>query len=122
METLRLEQAWKCPFCNVHDQNAKDCVKLKQDLLALCEGIGKKSWSELPLSAAYGKPKLSQISTQKKYRIPDDLPSPKEELYRLLPKHQQIEGAKWVAPYMDIENNLSASFNQFVSGMRRFIQ
>lgn len=123
-------------FVIVHDQDTKDCVKLKQDLLALCAGIDKKvlvriacqemeSWyfgDAKALATAYDKPKLSQISTQKKYRIPDDIPSPKEELYKLLPEHQQIEGAKRVAPYMDIENNSSVSFNQFVSGVRRFVQ
>lgn len=121
-------------FVIVHDQDTKDCVKLKQDILALCEGIGKKvlvriacqemeSWyfgDVKALAAAYNMPKLNQISAQKKYRIPDDIPSPKEELRKLLPSHQQIEGAKRVAPYMDIENNSSVSFNQFVSGVRRF--
>lgn len=121
-------------FVIVHDQDTKDCVKLKQDILALCEGTGKKvlvriacqemeSWyfgDVKALAAAYNMPKLNQISAQKKYRIPDDIPSPKEELRKLLPSHQQIEGAKRVAPYMDIENNSSVSFNQFVSGVRRF--
>lgn len=123
-------------FVVVHDQDTQDCIKLKQHLLTLCEGTGKKvlvriacqemeSWylgDVRALAAAYNKPKLSQISAQKKYRIPDDIPSPKEELYKLLPEHQQIEGAKRVAPYMDIENNSSVSFKQFVSGVRRFAQ
>lgn len=74
------------------------------------------------LAAAYNKPKLSRISAQKKYRVPDKIPSPKEELYRLLPEHQQIEGAKWVARHMDIENNTSVSFCQSVSGVRRLAQ
>lgn len=34
------------------------------------------------------------IFTQKKYRIPDDIPSPKGELYKLVPEHQQIEARK----------------------------
>lgn len=123
-------------FVIVHDQDAKDCIKLKQELLSLCEGTGKKvlvriacqemeSWyfgDVNALAIAYDKPKLSRISTQKKYRIPDDIPSPKEELYKLVPEHQQIEGAKRVAPYMNIESNTSTSFNQFVTGVRRFVQ
>lgn len=123
-------------FIIVHDQDAKDCVRLKQELLSLCEGTGKEvlvriacqemeSWYFGDLNAlamAYDKPKLNRISTQKKYRIPDDIPSPKEELYKLVPEHQQIEGAKRVAPYMSIENNTSMSFNQFVTGVRRFAQ
>lgn len=123
-------------FVIVHDQDTKDCVGLKRDILSLCEGKGKKvlvriacqeleSWyfgDMKAVAAAYGKPKISQISAKKKYRIPDDIPSPREELHGLLPEHQQIEGAKRIAPYMDIDNNSSVSFNQFVSGVRRFIQ
>lgn len=96
-------------FVIVHDQDAKDCVKLKGELLALCEGINKRvlvriacqemeSWyfgDVKALAAAYDKPKLSQISAQKKYRIPDDIPSPKEELYKLLPEHLPFEVKIW---------------------------
>ena len=56
---------------------------------------------------------------KKKFRVPDAIPDPKEELYRLIPEHQQISGAKRVAPHMDIERNTSASFQQFVRGVRR---
>ena len=123
-------------FIIVHDQDGKDCIRLKQELLSLCENTGKEvlvriacqemeSWyfgDMNALAIAYDKPKLNRISTQKKYRIPDDIPSPKEELYKLVPEHQQIEGAKRIAPYMSIENNTSMSFNQFVTGVRRFAQ
>lgn len=67
-------------FIIVHDQDAKDCIRLKQELLSLCEGTGKEvlvriacqemeSWyfgDVNALAIAYGKPKLNQISTQKK--------------------------------------------------------
>ena len=123
-------------FIIVHDQDGKDCIRLKQELLSLCEGTGKEvlvriacqemeSWYFGDIDAlaiAYDKPKLNRISAQKKYRIPDDIPSPKEELYKLVPEHQQIEGAKRVAQYMSIEENTSMSFNQFVTGVRRFAQ
>ena len=133
-------RGWNDPgdvrFIIVHDQDGKDCIRLKQELLSLCENTGKEvlvriacqemeSWyfgDMNALAIAYDKPKLNRISTQKKYRIPDDIPSPKEELYKLVPEHQQIEGAKRIAPYMNIENNTSMSFNQFVTGVRRFAQ
>ena len=71
---------------------------------------------------AYDRPKLRQISSQQKYRIPDNIPTPKEELYKLIPEHQQIAGARRVAPYTVIEDNTSVSFQQFISGIRRFVQ
>lgn len=66
-------------FIIVHDQDAKDCIRLKQELLSLCEGTGKEvlvriacqemeSWYFGDINAlamAYDKPKLNRISTQK---------------------------------------------------------
>ncbi len=72
------------------------------------------------LARAYDKPKLLNLIRQKKYRVPDAIPAPKEDLRKLLPEHQQIIGAKRVAPLMDIERNVSTSFQQFISGIRRF--
>lgn len=123
-------------FIILHDQDTKDCRELKQSLLSLCEGTGKpvliriacqemESWyfgDMQALAAAYNNPKLCKISAQKRYRIPDLISSPKEELYRIIPEHQQIAGAKRVAPHMDIERNTSESFRQFISGVRRFVE
>lgn len=121
-------------FVIVQDQDTKDCRELKKALLALCEGSGRQvlvriacqemeSWyfgDMQALATAYNNPRLSKISAQKKYRIPDEIPTPKEELHRLVPEHHQISGAKRVAPYMDIDQNTSESFHQFVNGVRRF--
>ena len=120
-------------FVILHDQDTKDCIALKQELLQLCSVTDKpvlvriscqemESWyfgDVNALASAYNNPKLGEISRKKKFRIPDAIPSPKEELYSLIPEHQQIAGAKLVAPYMNIENNTSVSFNYFVSGVRR---
>ncbi len=40
----------------------------------------------------------------------------------IIPEHQQIEGAKRIALYMDIENNTSVSFQFFVSGVQRLAE
>lgn len=120
-------------FVILHDQDAHDCVQLKQYLLSLCEGINRpvlvriacqemEAWyfgDMNALALAYGKPKLRQISAQRKYRTPDQIPSPKDDLRKLIPEHRQIEGARRVAPYMDIEKNTSESFRQFVKGVQR---
>ena len=120
-------------FVILHDQDTKDCIALKQELLQLCSVTDKPvlvriscqemaSWyfgDVNALASAYNNPKLKEISQKKKFRIPDAIPSPKEELYRLIPEHQQIAGAKLVSPHMNIENNTSVSFNYFVSGVRR---
>lgn len=123
-------------FVILHDQDTKDCRKLKQSLLSLCEGTGRsvlvriacqemESWyfgDVEALALAYHKPKLRDLSAQKKYRIPDAIPSPKEELHRLIPEHQQIAGAKCIAPYMQINRNTSESFQQFINGLHNFVR
>lgn len=120
-------------FVILHDQDTADCAALKQELLQLCletdrPTLVRISCQELEswyfgdidaLATAYHKPRLKKFAQKKKFRVPDDIPNPKEELYRLIPEHQQIAGAKLVAPHMNIENNTSASFNCFVSGVRR---
>lgn len=132
-------RAWNEPgdvrFVIVHDQDNKDCIALKQRLLALCQGTGRKvlvriacqeleSWyfgDIQALAQAYGREKISDIVRQKKYRIPDAIPNPKEILYKLIPEHQQISGAKRVAPFMNIEKNTSTSFHCFISGIHKLI-
>lgn len=123
-------------FVILHDQDTKDCKELKRALLELCKEIDRpvmvrivcqelESWyfGDLQaLAAAYDKPKLNKLSSQKRFRVPDAIPDPKRELYRLLPEHDQISGAKRVAPYMNIEQNTSESFRQFVSGVQRLAE
>ena len=60
-----------------------------------------------------------KFANQRKYRVPDAIPAPKEELRKILPEHQQISGARKVAPLMNIEKNGSVGFQQFVNGVRR---
>ena len=130
-------RGWKEPgdirFVILHDQDTKDCVSLKQELLQLCAVTDRpclvwiacqemEAWyfGDIDaLCAAYDRPKLREVIGKKKFRVPDAIPDPEEELYRLIPEHQQISGAKRVAPHMDIERNTSASFQQFVRGVRR---
>lgn len=121
-------------FVILHDQDNKDCSELKKQLLETCKEntdrpfVVRISCQELEawyfgdlnaLAQAYHKPKLRQLAYQRRYRVPDAIPMPKEELRKLLPEHQQISGAKRVAPFMDIEQNSSVSFQQFVKGVRR---
>ena len=133
----RKPRGWKEPgdirFVILHDQDTKDCVSLKQELLQLCAVTDRPCLVRIAcqemeawyfgdidaLCAAYDRPKLREVIGKKKFRVPDAIPDPKEELYRLIPEHQQISGAKRVAPHMDIERNTSASFQQVVRGVRR---
>ena len=130
-------RGWNEPearFVVVHDQDAQDCVELKNSLSLFCAQSKRnvliriacqelESWYFGDLNAvakAYGKEKMVFISEKKQFRNPDSIQNPKEALRELLPEHQQIAGAKLIAQFMDINSNTSASFNCFVSGVQRF--
>lgn len=120
-------------FVIVHDQDGKDCIKLKQSLLSLCRDTTRpvliriacqelEAWyfgDTNALAVTYNRPELRSLSGKSKYRIPDNIPSPKENLRRIIPEHQQILGAKRIGANMDVAHNTSVSFNAFVSGVRR---
>lgn len=132
-------RGWREPgdirFVILHDQDQQDCLELKRKLKELCGQTDRpvliriacqelEAWyfgDVNALAEAYSQPGLRQISGKKAYRDPDAIPSPKEALYRLVPNHQQISGAKRIAPQMDIEHNTSVSFQMFLSGLRNLI-
>lgn len=117
-------------FIVVQDQDSNDCRELKEKLLEFCKNSEKEvlvriACHELEawyfgdmnaLSVAYGVD-LSTAKRKKKYRIPDGIMNPKAELKRLLPEHQQISGARKIAPVIGIEDNSSVSFQMFVNGI-----
>lgn len=128
-------QGWNEPdvkFVVVQDQDSNDCKEIKKKLLDLCKNSKKEiliriACHELEawyfgdmnaLSQAYGVD-LSAAKRKSKYRIPDAIVNPKEELRWLLPEHQQIAGARRIAPIIDIGNNSSVSFQMFVNGVRK---
>lgn len=129
-------KAWQEPdtkFVVVRDQDSADCMMVKRDLQQLCKPSGREvliriacreleAWYFGDLAAvsrAYGRD-VTGLANKAKYRNPDKIGNPKQELKKLFPKHQQVDGARRIAVHMDIEENSSASFNYFVSGVRKF--
>lgn len=117
-------------FVVVHDQDSNDCVQLKQSLTELIAGFGKRVliripcheleawyWGDLAaVSKAYGRD-LTPLGRKRNYRIPDQIVNPKRELKRYLPEMGQIDGARRIAPHMDIAANTSYSFRVFTQGI-----
>ena len=131
-------RAWKEPdvaFIVVHDQDSNECVELKRELQGICAMSGKQVlvriacreleawyWGDLAaVSKAYGID-LKPLSAKRKYRNPDSIDHPKKELKRYLPQMGQIEGARRIAPYMNLEENSSHSFQVFVQGVRQLCE
>lgn len=135
----RMLRGWNEPdvkFVIVEDQDNDDCRRRKARLANLAERARKEalvriacreleSWylGDLEaVAAAYDKPNIvSKYANKAKYRNPDAIVNVKEELLRLVPEHQQIEGARKVSANMDIERNRSKSFQVFFSGVKRLV-
>lgn len=128
-------KVWNQPdakFVIVRDQDSADCHRVKESLQNIVGSVGKEALIRIvcreleawyfgdlkAVSQAYDKD-VTGLSEKKKYRIPDNIGNPKDELKKIFPKHQQIDGARRISEYMDVNNNSSESFRQFVSGVRR---
>ncbi|MFZ7101831.1 MAG: DUF4276 family protein [Peptococcaceae bacterium] len=121
-------------FVVLRDQDSWDCHLVKDRLVTLCAEGGRpdtlvrvvchelESWflgDLLAVEAGCKITGISRLQEKVKYRNPDDIARPCEELMRLVPDYQKLSGARDIAEHLNIENNRSTSFRIFVSGVRR---
>jgi hypothetical protein len=122
-------------FIIVHDQDSNDCKQLKSELLQLYKNAGSpnvlirivchelESWYLGDLAAvekAYRlKPSsLSKRQNQKKFRDPDQIGSPKDELKQIVPEYYPGTHSKAIAPHLSLTENRSRSFQVFLNGVQ----
>lgn len=121
----------------VHDQDSADCIKLKQQLVKLiknedvniqflvriaCREL--ENWYLGDLKAVekvYPKSKASGLSRKAKFRNVDKIQGSREMEY-LSKEFGKTSCARSLAPIIDIEDNTSVSFNQFISGLNKFLK
>ncbi|MEL6711239.1 MAG: DUF4276 family protein [Pseudomonadota bacterium] len=130
---LRGWQGKETQFVVMCDQDACDCRQLKRDLLAQCQQAGKPAalvrivCQELEsfylgdlaaVAQGFAMPKLTKQQSKKKYRDPDRLQKPSDELKRLVPEYQKISGSRKIGPHLQLTGNLSNSFNALVRGLQ----
>lgn len=125
-------------FIIIRDKDSGDCIAVKKKLSQLCLQANRadtliripchelEAWYlgdlkavEKGLKIATGK--LSKLQNKRKYRTPDNIGSPKQELKRIAPNYQPISGSKEIATYMNLSNNTSVSFNIFLEGVKKVI-
>jgi hypothetical protein len=133
-------KVWNKPakFIIIRDKDSEDCLKVKQKLLELCQQGNRsdtliriachelESWFlgdlvavEKGLKLRQGK--LSKLQSNQKYRDPDQLSNPKQELQRIAPVYQPISGSRAISQHLNLKNNKSHSFNIFIQGLKRII-
>lgn len=133
-------RAWRTPgarFVVVHDQDNADCRALKSSLRALIPEFQREhtliriacreleSWilgDFQALATAFDMPDIAGLSSRQKYRDPDKLGNPAEELRKLIPSYQKISGAQRVAGNIGLDNNTSRSFQVFLQAVRRLAE
>ena len=131
-------RGWQKPatsFVILHDQDRNDCKKLKEQLVRLCRDAKKpqtliriacrelESWYLADLNAVeQGLEVGSLVRHQNKarFRNPDSQQSPAQILTEMTHgKYQKIAGSRAIGPHLDLDNTRSASFRNFIGGVRR---
>lgn len=130
-------RAWQQPnamFVVMRDQDSGDCQSIKQGLVAKATEAGhpetlvRIACHELEsfylgdlkaVAEALGPKNLARQQNSKKFRNPDQLANPKQELKRLVNNYQQVSGSRAIGPLLDIDNNRSNSFNALIRGIRQ---
>lgn len=133
-------KSWGLPdtrFVILHDQDTRDCIALKHELVQICMAAGRpdalvrivcqelESWyfGDLDaLSAVYGSKALSKVRGKAPYRNPDSIAKPSRELERLIPTFQKGSASESVPFHMNPERNSSNSFQQLASGIQRLCE
>lgn len=118
----------------LHDQHTDDCKRLKRKITQLFERNGVPASSHLirivcreleswylgdmnAIEKAYPAFKASRYKNKARFRIPDNCHA-YEELSRMIRNFQKGQASKLIAPYLNIADNDSDSFKQFVSGLK----
>lgn len=138
---VRKLRGWRLPdsvFVVMRDQDSSECHVVKQRLVALCAQASKgetlvrvacremESFYLGDLAAVEKGLNLNGLSTRqnnRKYRNPDNLGNPSEELFNLTKgEYQKVSGSRAIGPHLDLTNNRSHSFNVLVKGLRKLVQ
>lgn len=113
-------------FLVLRDQDSGDCKVVKAGLAARCVEAGRPdavvrvACRELEsffvgdwhaVANAFGKPALTRLARKARYRDPDGLGSPSQELVKHLSGYQKRDGARRIAPLVDPARNTSRSFH-----------
>jgi hypothetical protein len=135
---LRAWQAPDCLFLVVRDQDSGDCIVIKERLTELCRAGGKadavvriacrelESFFLGDLAAVEQGlfvPGLSAKQNGRKFRSPDGVGNPTQELSRLTNgRYQKVAGSRAIGPHLALIGNRSHSFSVLLAGIRKLVE
>ncbi len=124
-------------FIVMRDQDSNpDCIGIKNRLLQKCVQAGHGNTALVRIACrelesfyladlvavenALGIPGLAKKQEIRKYRAPDHLGAPSEELKVLTRRrYQKVNGSRELGKHLDPDNERSFSFKNLVAGIRR---
>jgi hypothetical protein len=136
----RILQTWQevnCIFLVVQDQDSGDCYKIKSKLVSLCTDTSQEVMIRIAcreLESFYlgdlaaveqglDLPGISRHQDKRKFRDPDRLGNPVQELSALTKNaYQKVLGSRKISPYLNLNNNKSRSFNVLIKGITRLVE
>ena len=134
---IRAFQNTRARFIVLRDQDsAQDCIKVTNHLLELCAQSEKldrclvriackelETFYLADLAAVEQGLEISGLDKHQqksKYRTPDRLGSPSDELRKLTEKrYEKISGSRAIGKYLRLDNDRSPSFRNLISAIRR---
>ncbi len=134
-------RGWQYPesvFVVLRDQDSGDCSAIKKKLVELCTQANRKTalvriaCRELEsfylgdlaaVEIGLEIKGLSKKQNKSKFRFPDQLGNPVQELESVTGgAYQKIAGSRLIGPHLTLEGNKSHSFNVLLSGIQRLIE
>ena len=124
-------------FVVLRDNDGGNCVGLKRRLMQSCKDAGRpdtlvrivcqelESWflgEPEALAEAFGDKSLRNLGSKARFRVPDTVPKPSDDLRKLLPTFAKVSGAKKMACYLTRERNKSHSFQVLMSGLDKLCE
>ena len=118
----------------IRDKDSDDCIALKQRLLEKCHAAGKsdavvriachelESWYLGDLNAVaqvYQNPAIRDLQAKEKFRNPDILANPSQELGKIASEFRKVSGASLMGTALSAEGNLSRSYQVFLQGIHK---
>jgi hypothetical protein len=119
----------------LHDQDRNDCKKLKHTLTELCKTNGScpvliripcqelEAWYLGDMDAiekVYPRFKARLYRNKEAFRNPDRCDA-SLELKKIIPDFHKGFASREIPKYMSVTRNTSESFNQFISGITKFL-
>ena len=139
-QLLRKLRGWLKPnsvFLVMRDQDSSDCYCVKEKLQRICKESGKSNvivriachelesfyFGDLAaVEKGLGINNLVKHKRKSKYRNPDDIINPCDELEKLTGGiYQNVMGSRSIAPFLSLENNTSNSYKVLLSGVKRLL-